>query len=135
MKKLFISLIMLFCLTTNVFADSSYAWSTKDKTLLGLDTILNVVDILQTREAFNNPNFDEGNFLLKGLGCNGATIAMLVGNIALYRLALDSHFLVILLKPLPYFLRLRLQLFYRGLLLFFLAHIVGVLIRLAVLVQ
>jgi len=90
-KKLIITLTMLLCLTTNIFAGSTPAWSTKDKALLGAGTVLNVVDILQTREAFNNPKFDEGNPILKSLGRDGATVAMLAANVALYLVA-DKYF-------------------------------------------
>lgn len=59
-------------------------WSTVDKSLLGIYTAANVVDILQTRYIHGNDRYEEKNFLLKGAGKNGSTLIMLGVNVGLF---------------------------------------------------
>ena len=78
MKKL-LAILVLF-----LFITSCAGWSKLDKFLLTTGTVLNGIDILQTREIFNNSKYKELNPVLEKLGRDGATIAMISSNLLIY---------------------------------------------------
>ena len=61
-------------------------WSTRDKALFATYTIANVIDVLQTREIYDNPDFYEKNFIFT----KNNYIPLMVGANILAYLILDA---------------------------------------------
>jgi len=75
------TIISIFVL---LFVFAGCAWTPADRSIMVAYTALNVVDIMQTREIFNNPDYYELNPLLTE---DNHVALLIVGNVLLYVIA------------------------------------------------
>lgn len=63
---------------------NSDEWTKLDKSLFGLYTAANIIDIFQTRYIHSHDEYKEQNPILKNIGQNGSTLIQIGVNIGLY---------------------------------------------------